>query len=145
MGCSSGPVGENLGSISYVRDKQPTSKPITYVYIGTEIDTLATLVHGLQDPDVTRRLDGVDGTTGIVVSVYFDACTKADPGLILDGGTLTVRYGASLNRNCVRAVDTLALFAVPKSALADPTMFQACGRTLMITADRVVGDPIGLC
>ncbi len=128
-----------------MRDKQPRSKPITYVYIGTEIDTLATLVHGLQDPEVTRRLDGVDGSTRMVVSVYFDACTKADPGLTLDGGTLTVRYGATLNRNCLRAVDTLALFAVLRSELADPTTFQACGRTLTISADRVQGDPIGLC
>lgn len=144
-GCTSGPVGDDLGSISYVRDKQPSSTPVTYVYAGTQIDTLATLVHGLQNPELSRRLDGVDGTTDMVVTVYFDACAKADPQLTLNGDTLTVRYGAVLNRNCVRAVDTLALFAVPRSALPDPVTFQACGRSLTITSDGVQGEPIGLC
>lgn len=128
-----------------MRDKRPASKPITWVYVGGDLGALKALVNGLGDSGLTQRLGAVDASTNVVVTLYYDGCTKAEPSLVLDGAAITVQYGQELNRNCVRAVDTLVLFAVPRASLPDPVTLQVCGATISLTRDAVSGDPIGLC
>ena len=145
-GCTQSPVvGESLGTIGYVRDRHPASTPATYLYTTASIADLTGLVDGLDAPDVAQRLHAVDPSTHVVVALYFDACAKSEPALALNGGTLTVRYGAIANRTCVRAADTLALFAVPRSQLPDPTVLEVCERRVTLSGTDVSGDPIGLC
>ncbi|GAA0327571.1 hypothetical protein [Micropruina glycogenica] len=138
-GCSAPAIGQNLGSIGYVRDKSPTSAPVTWVHAGSDIEPLISLVAGLGDDALTQRLRGVDRASQVVVTLYYDACAKSEPSL------LTVAYGATQNRNCVRAVDTLVSFAVPRDRLPDPTTLRVCERSITIGRDGVGGEPIGLC
>ena len=144
-GCTSAPLAENLGTVSYVRDKRPSSPAVTTFHTGEQIDTLVATVRDLQAPELAQRVDAVDTATHVVVTLYFDACAKEQPELVLDAATLTVHYGTVLNRNCVRAVDTLAVFAVPRSRLPDPAALEVCGRRVTLSGDTVTGDPIGLC
>ena len=144
-GCSAPAIGQNLGSIGYVRDKSPTNAPVTWVYAGSDIEPLIALVAGLGDDALTQRLRGVDRASQVVVTLYYDACAKSEPSLVLNGSTMTVAYGATQNRNCVRAVDTLVSFAVPRDRLPDPTTLRVCERSITIRRDGVGGEPIGLC
>lgn len=144
-GCTAAPPAENLGTVSYVRDKQPSSPAVTTFHTGDRIGTLVAALRDLHSPELAQRVDGVDPATHVVVTLYFDACAKEGPELVLTGSTLTVRYGTVLNRNCVRAVDTLTVFAVPRSRLPDPTGLEVCGRQVTLSGDAVTGDPIGLC
>ena len=144
-GCTAALPAENLGTLSYVLDQEPSVPVVTTFHTGERIDALATTMRDLQASGIAQRVDGVDRATQVVVTVYYDACGKEQPELVLTGSTLKVRYGVELNRNCVRAMDTLTVFAVPRSRLPDPTVLDVCGRQVTLSGDTVTGDPIGLC
>lgn len=116
-GCTSGSLGRPLGGVSYVLDKKADHQAISWIWTENDLPELADLIAQLGDDELERRLAEVDPGREVVVSLYFDACSTQDPELVLDGSLLTVRYRTDLNRNCVRAVDTLALFAVPRAEL----------------------------
>ncbi len=139
------PVGRELGALSYVGDRLPTFKPVTWVHAGSDLAGLRTRMAEVGDAALSQRLAAVDESSELVVTLYFDACARADPLLMRDGATITVRYARELNRTCVRAIDTLALFAVPRDALLDPTTLQVCSGSVTVTREGVTGDPIGLC
>jgi len=143
-GCTTAPVSVDLGEISYVKDKNPTFTPASWLYTGADIDTLATGVDRLGSARVSQGLGQVDRTSDVVVSVYYDACAKDDPTLDLQGSTLTVRF-VTLNRNCVRAEDTLALFLVRRPGLPDPLVYTVCGRTVTLDGYQVSGESAGAC
>lgn len=145
-GCTAPAIAEPLGSVGYLRDKEPPSAPATWVYTGADdLDALVAIIGAAAEPELSRSLAAVDLDTHVVVSLYFDACAKADPSLVMDGATVSVRYGTTLNRACARAVDTLAVFAVPRDRLPEPWRLQVCDQTLAVTAGVVTGEPIGLC
>lgn len=144
-GCTASPIGESLGEVAYVVDQKPQPAPSTWVYTSADIADLTSLVAGLGSTEFADRLADVDPKTHVVVSLYYDACSKSEPELVLDGSTLTVRYRATTTRNCARAVDTLALFAAPRSSLPDPVTLQVCKQVITVAGDTVTGEPIGLC
>lgn len=122
-GCTSAGLGRSLGGVSYVVDKLSDRQASSRIWTATDLPELADLVALLGDDELERRLAEVDPAREVVVSLYFDACSTQDPELILDGQLLTVRYRTDLNRNCVRAVDTLTLFAVPRADLPDRVVY----------------------
>ena len=142
--CTAAPLSAELGEIPYVKDKEPTFTPASWLYAGADIDTLAAGVDDLGSVPVSQRLAQVDRNSDLVVSVYYDACSKAAPALDLHGTTLSVRF-VTLDRNCVRAEDTLALFSVRRSSLPDPLEYTVCGRTVTLSGDQVSGESAGAC
>lgn len=144
-GCTASPVSEPLGSITYLIDKQPSSPARTWVYTAPDLPGLAALAASAGDPDLARTLAAVDADRHVVVSLYFDACAKADPSLVLEGSVVSVRYGTTRNRACARAVDTLAVFAVARDRLPETWRLEVCNQALTVSAGTVSGKPIGLC
>lgn len=122
-GCSAGSLGRPLGGVGYVLDHKPDRQPISWIWTEADLPELTELIAQLGDGELQQRLADVDLTREVVVSLYYDACSTQDPELVLDGAQLVVRLRTDLHRNCVRAVDTLALFAVPRAELPNPVSY----------------------
>lgn len=141
-------VGDTLGSIRYVVDKTTADVGLaTTLHTGASIAALADRVQTLGDQQLAQRLRAVDSTGTVVVSLYFDACSKSGPSLQLAGAELTVRYAEELNRTCVRAIDTLTVFAIAKDRLPNPVTLAVCptqGR-VTLNGDTVTGQPARMC
>jgi hypothetical protein len=116
-GCTSNAPGRPLGGVGYVLDKKADRQASSRIWTGTDLPELVALVAQLGNDQLQQQLAEVDPAHEVVVSLYFDACSQEDPELVLDGSVLSVRYRTQLNRNCVRAVDTLVLFAVVRTDL----------------------------
>lgn len=122
-GCTSNALGRPLGGVGYVLDKKADRQASSRIWTGTDLPELVALVAQLGNDQLQQQLAEVDPAHEVVVSLYFDACSQEDPELVLDGSVLSVRYRTQLNRNCVRAVDTLVLFAVVRTDLPEKVTY----------------------
>lgn len=122
-GCTSSALGRPLGGVGYVLDKKADRQASSRIWTGTDLPELVALVAQLGNDQLQQQLAEVDPAHEVVVSLYFDACSQEDPELVLDGSVLSVRYRTQLNRNCVRAVDTLVLFAVVRTDLPEKVTY----------------------
>lgn len=76
----------------------------------------------------------------------YDACTRNDPVLRLDAGTLRLTFNEHLERGCYRPIDTYVIFRVDTADLPDPTVYGTCrstGQVIQWSGGRVVGEPCG--
>ncbi|MGC3953895.1 MAG: hypothetical protein QM804_06520 [Propionicimonas sp.] len=116
-GCTT-PLGRHLGTVHDYYPIRLDNYPPTRIWA----DDLAELQQIMVDLDAVRlgkELAAIDLASEIVVSVGYDGCGHSDPGLVLEGATLRVRFGTVHNRQCVRPMPSLALFAVPRAELPD--------------------------
>ena len=122
-GCTPSALGRSLGGVSYVLDQKADRQASSWVWTGSDLPELVALVAQLGNDQLQQQLAAVDPTREVVVSLYFDACSQEGPELILQGSVLSVRYRTELHRNCVRAIDTLVLFAVARSDLPETVTY----------------------
>ncbi len=131
-GCGAPQVGRPLG---YVIDTDWSVLRGLGTFWTTAADQadLVRALEGLAAEDLAQHVAGLDLRAELIITIVYDGCTHDDPSLALDGSELSVRFGTTYTRNCVRPINNLALFALGRAELPDPVTFrvsETCGITL---------------
>lgn len=142
-GCSAQELAAPMASIAYVRDHRPLATPASGLSVGDRLRQLTSAVTHL-DPEAGSALARVDANT-VAVTLYYDACAKSAPALRLDGERLTVRYAHSSGRTCIRAIDTLVVFVVPRGQLPQRVTYRPCADELVLDGSQVSEPSTALC
>lgn len=145
-GCGSGQVGITLGEIGYVLDRNGPPAANAVYADPTRIAELAQDVRvGWRSAELAAALERLPADR-VVVTHYYNACARADPRLLRSGTRVRIDYGRNIDRQCVRAADTLAIVVVQAGQLPDPVTFELCRATIVLDAGHATSrGETGMC
>ena len=116
------PIGTLLGEQRYVVGIENWPDTPDAVHTGDQIDELRHALAGVEEVTFLPALD-VDPATTANVTIDYDGCYQHGSILMTDGVELTLDFETVDTTTCVRAVDTVAFFAVDLADLPDPVLF----------------------
>lgn len=131
-GCSAPQTGRLIGSV-FDTDWGVLSQLRAFSTTAAHQADLVRALESLSAGELAEQVAGLDVQAEVIVTIAYDGCTHDDPSLALEGSELSVRYGTTYTRNCVRPINNLALFAIGRAELPDPVTLlvsETCGITL---------------
>jgi len=133
-------VGHVMARHQYLVDLDVPLAADQWLYVGAEQDVLAQRLEASGLDETAHQVRSTDGTLYGIVTVTFNACGNDEPQLRLDDGTVQVRFGTRIDRECYRPIDTLVLFSVTLTDLPDPTTFRLCSSPFVWAGGEVTGQ-----